>query len=245
MGILADGRVHHQQTGMGGGFVLFLDDADDLFQFRHQVLLILQPSGGVDDDDILAVLPRVLDGIERQTRRVRPLGAGDHGTARAFPPDLKLFDGGGAEGVAGGQQHRFALGLELGRQLADRRRLARSVDATDQKHEGFCSAIDGKRLGDGGQQGRDLVGQGFAHLTVGHFLVEPPLGQRRSQAARRGHAQIAADKNILQLVEGGLIQLALDEDVGDGTADPRRASQPWVSSAIRRGCPSGCRAARR
>src|SRR6476660_4365469 len=47
--------------------------------------------------------------------------------ARALRPHLELLDGGGAEGVAGGQQHAAAFAGAAPRQLADGGGLARAV----------------------------------------------------------------------------------------------------------------------
>ena len=58
----------------------------------------------------------------------------------ALGPHVELLDGGGAERVAGGEQHLLAVGGELGGELADGRRLAAAVDADDQKHERLCAA---------------------------------------------------------------------------------------------------------
>ena len=54
---------------------------------------------------------------------------------RAAGPDLQLLGGGGAEGVAGREQHLLAVAGELGGQLADGRGLAAAVDADDEQDE--------------------------------------------------------------------------------------------------------------
>ena len=56
--------------------------------------------------------------------------------SRPVGPDLELFDGGGAEGVAGDDHHLGALGREVGGDLAQRRGLARAIDADEQHHIG-------------------------------------------------------------------------------------------------------------
>ncbi len=66
-----------------------------------------------------------------------PLTTGD---ARAVAPDLELLDRGGAEGVAGAEQHALALGAELGRELADGRGLADAVDADGRAARTACGA---------------------------------------------------------------------------------------------------------
>ena len=51
-----------------------------------------------------------VQGVEGEARGVRALRAGDDRRAGALAPDLELLDRRGAEGVAGGEHHRSALG---------------------------------------------------------------------------------------------------------------------------------------
>ena len=53
---------------------------------------------------------------------------------------------GGAEGVARGQQHRFALALEIFGQFADRGGFARAVDAGEHNHKRFLARGNFQRL---------------------------------------------------------------------------------------------------
>ncbi|MNN93142.1 hypothetical protein D3C81_2115330 [compost metagenome] len=63
---------------------------------------------------------------------------GDHRDVVALAPHLQLLDGGGAEGVAGGEHDLLAILLQLLRQLADGGGLAHAVHADHEDHVGLA-----------------------------------------------------------------------------------------------------------
>ena len=133
--VLPDGRVEHQQHGVRRARVDLLHHAHDLLQFGHQLGLVLQAAGGVDDQHVCRSASRRGEGLERKARGIRALLARDDGCAGAAAPDLELIDRGGAERVAGGEHHVAALGAEACRELADRGGLAGAIHADDEDHE--------------------------------------------------------------------------------------------------------------
>ena len=76
-----------------------------------------------DPDGLLDAAGRDVDGVGRP---------GEHRHARLAAEDAQLLDGGGALEVGGDEQRRAALGLEPGRELGRRRRLARALEAREQ-----------------------------------------------------------------------------------------------------------------
>ena len=82
----------------------------------------------------IALRGRLLDAVEDDPGRIAAFLAGDDRRADAVSPDLQLLDRGGAEGVAGGEEDAVILFLQPVGELADRRRLARAVDADDEDH---------------------------------------------------------------------------------------------------------------
>src|SRR3546814_15294913 len=92
-------------------------------------------AGGVGDQHVDTARLRRLQCIERHRRGVGVLALRDHGHAVALAPGLQLRDGGGAEGVAGGEHQAAALVLVASRQLADGGGLADAVEADGEDDE--------------------------------------------------------------------------------------------------------------
>ena len=146
--VLAGGRVEHEQDVVRRFGIEAAEDAADLGQLLHQVRLVLEAPGGVDDQHVLAGRGRLLDAVEDDPGGVAAFLAGDDRRADALAPDLQLLDRGGAEGVAGGEQDAIILLLQPMAELADGGRLARAVDADHQDDVGAGKAPDFQRLGD-------------------------------------------------------------------------------------------------
>ena len=85
------------------------------------------------------------DGVEHHRGRIAAF-LRDHGDAVALAPDRQLLAGRRAERVAGGEQHRQALRLEVLGELADRRGLAGAVDAGQHDDERPRGADDERLL---------------------------------------------------------------------------------------------------
>ena len=70
-GGVTGGGVEHEQCGVRGTGIELSDDANDLFEFRHQTHFVLQPSGRVDDEDIGVLRPCGLQCFEGKSCRIR------------------------------------------------------------------------------------------------------------------------------------------------------------------------------
>ena len=172
--ILAGRRVEDKQGRMGRPGVDLLQHTDDLLELGHQVGLVLQAAGGVDDQDIDVAGPGFHIGVEGKARGIGAGRPGHDGGADAPAPDLELLDGGGPERVAGGEHDGEALAARDGAELADRGRLARTVHSDDQDDEGTVSVLESERAFDGRQDlldlarkhGPDLLGSDFAVVAA-------------------------------------------------------------------------------
>src|SRR5258707_11226589 len=127
--ILSHRGIEHQQHRMRRRGIDLLDDAHDLFQFVHQLGLVLQPAGGIDQQYVALLLSRGRQRREGKARRIRSLRARDDRGFGALAPDFQLLDRGRAKRIAGGQHYLAALGGKFRRKLADGRGLAGTVDA--------------------------------------------------------------------------------------------------------------------
>ena len=75
------------------------DHAPHLGELLHQVLLRVQPAGGVDDHDVAPARLAGADRVERDGRRIGAARRADEVGLRAPGPGLELLGGGGAERV--------------------------------------------------------------------------------------------------------------------------------------------------
>ena len=71
--VLSDGGVEHQQHRVRRAGVDLLHHAHDLLQLVHQLGLVLQPAGGVDQEHVDALAARLGERVEGEAGRV---GAG-------------------------------------------------------------------------------------------------------------------------------------------------------------------------
>ena len=158
---MADIGIEHDDDfvrRLGHGF---LQNAFDLFDFFHQVQLGGQASGGVGQYDVGFAGFSGLDGVVADGGGIA-FGLGDDGDTVAFAPFLELLAGGGAEGVACGEDDGFALLLEVFGEFADGGGFARAVDAGHHDDEGLAVVGNFEWFF---QRGEEVVEGFFERLT--------------------------------------------------------------------------------
>ena len=169
----------------------------------------MQTAGGIADHHIR---PARLGGggrIEYHRRRIRALLMLDHIHAGTVRPHLKLFNGGGAEGIRRAQHHFFALLLHSCGKLADGGGLADPVDTDHQHHRWFGVQLQllaaAEHLGHRFHQHiPDRVRIGFpAFLDLAAQLITDMGGS--------GSAGIRHDEDFLEFLEQLLVNF------GEGT----------------------------
>ena len=243
--ILPDRGVEHEQHRMRRLGVDLPHHPDDLFQLAHQLGAILQSPRGVHQYNVDAKLAGFGQRVEGEPGRVGALVALDEGGKGTPRPDAQLLDRRGAEGVARGEQDRLPLGPELGRELADRRRLAGAVDSDDEDNEWALIRFDRERASDGGERPLDLGREDPLDLVGIDPALVAPAGDGLADARRRAETEVGLDENVLEIVERSGVELALGEDVGDAPRNVRRRarearSQPLNPARLRlRGAQSG------
>ena len=132
--VLADRRVDHQQD---------LVDTARLVTTRltlpsssiRPVLVCSRPA--VSMTTTSAPWRSLVDGVERHRRGIGALGTAHHLGADPDAQRLQLVGRRGTERVGRAEDDPAAVGDEDASELADRRRLARAVDADDQQHRGL------------------------------------------------------------------------------------------------------------
>ena len=127
--VLADSRIENEDYVMRRVRVELACHTDNLCKLRHQLGLVLQSPRRIDEHQVeifrLGFFNRFID----ETGCIGACRLGEDRNPGPFPPDGQLFNRGSAERVPGHKQRLRALLLQLGRNLADRRRLAGAVYA--------------------------------------------------------------------------------------------------------------------
>ena len=200
---------------MRGLRIDLLQHPNDLEQLVHQGGFVLQPAGGVDQDDVVALGLGLGIGVEGQAGGVGAVAAALEGRPGALGPDFQLFAGCGAEGVAGDDHHLRPLTGQVGGDLAQGRGLARAVDPDEQGDERSRAA---QRFVAG------LVVDEFRSHGLRQRLLDLTLIGARAEAqlAEAGHdpvcgrgPEIALQQMLFQPLERGLGQRFLDEGRDD------------------------------
>src|SRR2546423_7827860 len=81
----------------------FLNDFIDLLQLFHEVILRLQATSGIHDENITSPCRCRLDGVIDHRARIRARVLADNWYTNAIRPYLELINGRRAEGIGGGK----------------------------------------------------------------------------------------------------------------------------------------------
>jgi len=162
-GLLAGHRVGYQQHLDRPRLTL------DGFQFAHHVFVNLQPSGGVQNDNVISAFFGRLEGVGADFRRRRFDPFAMHRNANLMAQGLQLFDGRRAICVGSHQQRLAAFFAQAQRQLGGGRCLARSLQ-TDQ-HDDVRRLLAHVELARFAQGRHQLFVDDFDHLLGGAELA--------------------------------------------------------------------------
>ncbi len=197
-GVLAGGGVHHQDAPVRAAGVVLGQDPLDLFQLLHEVGLGVQPSRGVDEEQIVALRPGPVQGLVGHGRWIRSGGLGIEAHSHALGPDLELFDGRGPKGVPRGDEGVVPLHAGPVGQLGDGGGLAHPVHA---KHE---HDFRGNRLDPLGRRGEHrgqlLLEELLEFLGRGGSALPDPSFQGVHQGGRGLEPYVRGDEDLLQLL---------------------------------------------
>ena len=147
--VLSGRRVEGQQHGMRRLRVVLPDHADDLLELGHQLGLVLQAAGGVDDEHVGPGVPaprrmRRRQGPPRRRRASRTRPATPVRSPQIFSCSIAA-----ARNVSPAASITDCPPVrQLRGELADGRRLARAVDADHQDDMGLVRQIELERLRD-------------------------------------------------------------------------------------------------
>ena len=197
--VLSGGGVQHQQSLLGAAGELPVDDAGDLVELVHQVLLVVEPSGGVHQDDV--AVPG-LGGAHRVKDHRGGVGTFvllDDLHPRPLGPDGELVGGGGPEGVAGAEEDLLPLSLQGGGQFADGGGLAHAVDPDEEDHRGAGGEV--QALVSHCQHVLEHPAQTVPHLLlVLELLALHPALELLHRLEGGVHTHVGQDEGLLQLI---------------------------------------------
>ena len=163
-GILSGHGVHDQQD------LVRLHRRLDALELVHELLVDVQAAGGIEKDDVVAVVLGVFDGLDRDGDGV-DLPHLEHGQAELCADDLQLRDGRGTVHVAGGEQRALALLFEQTGELCAVRGLACALQA-DEHNDRRRLGGDGNTLIFAAHQTDELFVDDLDHLLGGGEAVE-------------------------------------------------------------------------
>ena len=180
----------------------------------HQLVVHSKAAGGIDDDDRVAFLPGFLDGVPGDLDRVLDAVFAVDGHAHGLAEHLELLDGGGTEGVAGGEHdlHAF-LALDVEGQLAGEGRLTGTVQAGDEHHGGI--ALEVHLRGGAAHEGGHLVADDLDHHLLRldgreHVLSEGLVLDGVAEFLRDLEAHVGVQQGLADVLDG-----LRDVDFGD------------------------------
>ena len=146
VGVLADRRVEHQQHRMRRRGIDLLQHAHDLLQLGHQVGLVVQPPGRVDQQDVGARRPRASTSASKASPAASaPVGRVMTGAPVRSPQIWSCSTAAARKVSPAAMHHALALVAVLLGELADRRRLAAAVDADTSITNGFGARVEAQR----------------------------------------------------------------------------------------------------
>ena len=202
---------------MGGVGDEFLHDLADFGELVHETHLVVETTGGVDDDDVGILGQRALEGVVGHRGGVGPHALLHDGHLDAVGPKHELLDGGGAEGVGSAEHDFFACLLVAVGEFGDGGGLAYAVDTHDEDDVGVM-----------GQGGVEIGGEVALRLTqeLSHLGAEDgvELGGGDIAVAFDAFLQVVdnleggvdthvgGDERFLQVVEDVVVDGGFAED---------------------------------
>ena len=212
-------------TLCGADAIELLQHAHDLGELGHEVRLVLQPPGRVDQEHVGAFVARARERIVGDSGRVGAHLLGHHLRADASAPHFELIDGGGTERVARREHDAQTLRLEVMGELADGRGLAGAVHANHQHDMGPCRLVRREGMRQGLEHARDLGGEHCSHRLRRNAPLVAALGDDLADAARHGDAEIGLDQHLFELIERLLVELTLGQRAREIVRECRGASR--------------------
>ncbi len=210
--VLAGGGIDDEQGLVRRAGHLALGRATHLVELFHEVGFRVEAAGGIDEHEVGLAGFGGGERVEKGGGRIAALLGLDKVDAGALRPDFELFDGGGAEGVGGAQEHASAFATVKRGEFAGGGGFAGAGDADHHDDLGR-----GGGAGDGdGDAVENAADFGFEETfelgAVGDAVAEGALAEAADDLIRGGGADIGGEQSKFEIVKGGFIDLAGKRD---------------------------------
>jgi len=200
-------------------------DALHLGEFVHETGLVLQPAGGIDEQDIDVSCVSSLPGIEDNCSRIRSRLLRDHGDIIALTPHLQLLNRGGAKGIAGSKHDRVSVVLQVMGKFADRRCLTGTVDTHHEDDEWAIRLFYPKWLLDRFKNAEQRSFEAsLQRVQIFEFVSSQALLQVADDQLGRVHSDIRHDKQGFKLLQYVFVDLTTRNQVREIVCQPVIAS---------------------
>ncbi len=194
---LAGHRVEHEQD------VRRLRRVAHRAELFHQRLVDVQPARGVEDDDVLALAPRLVDS---RGHRLDRIGRREDRDLELAAQLLELLDGGRAGEVGGDERGRVPLLAQEERELRGGRRLARALEAREQDHRRRTAGERELRVAAPHERGQLLVDDAHDLLpgreALRHVGAERPLAHPRDEVLHDLEVDVGLEQREADLAHG-------------------------------------------
>ena len=188
--VLAIGGIQHQHDIVRGFGVEPAQNTADFGQLFHQLALVVEPPGSIDDQRVDTLCGSRLDRIEHHCRWIAAFWPAHQLYANPVCPDRQLLDRGGAKSIACRQHHRIVQFLKIVRQLGDGGGLARTVDADHQDHLRARKGHNIERFGHRTQYRREFFGHRLLDRGFIGAAFKPGFGQLVANASSGARAKV-------------------------------------------------------
>ena len=197
--VLTHSAVKNNDRIMRCGIIQFADHPHDFAQLIHQFGAVLQPPGGINNQNINLFFSRLFHSCIGKCRSIAAGFTGNHLGTGAITPDLQLLNSRRTERIGGGQHDFFSLLVPLLRQFAGGCGFARTIDPDQKQNMRPVRRVWQKRCGNWLQNLGNGVGQRQRQTIGRHRPVKFMLAHGLGQPRRRCRPKIGADQRILDL----------------------------------------------
>ena len=210
--VLARGGIEDEEDFVGG----FGDDAcggaAHLIELGHEIFFVVKAAGGVYDDEIGFACAAGLEGVEDDGAGVGALGLFDEFGVGAGGPDFELFDGGGAEGIGGGDEDGLSFVVEAAGEFAGGGRFAGAVDADHHNDDGRRVDAGEGPVG-GGKDFEEMISDEAANFAgvADEFTVDS-LADGFEDFGGGADPDVGRDEGIFEFVEQVGVNFFFAED---------------------------------